>query len=147
MKKILALALLSLLLIGCTKEKFYFDDLYYKEYKIEEVDSNTFNELVKDKSSFAVFVYLSGCTSCSKFSTVLDSVLKEKNVTVLKLSYKDLKGTILEDKVKYSPSLVLINKGTIESYLRSDKDSDLIYFEDSEKLEEWINNYAYLSKE
>lgn len=151
MKKV-GLLLLSFLLIlvisGCDKkeEKFYLEDNYYVSEEMEDVPGTKIEELEDNEESFAVFVYMASCTSCAHFDKILESFLEEHPIKIYKVSLLNIKGTKMEGNVKFSPSIVLYNKGEIVSYLNAISDDDMRYYQSKEDLKEWLEQYIYLEK-
>ena len=112
---------------------------------ITDIDKKELKLLEKEKQSFAVFVYLPGCSSCAEFKKVLNEFVEEKNIEVYSISITDVEGTGVE-KVEYAPSLVLYNKGKVVDLLDSASDEDLPYFKEATSLTEWLEEYIYLEK-
>ncbi len=148
MKKLwLLLSLIALLLCGCEKkvEPFKLDDEYYNKKEVINVDENDFNKLIKDKKSFVIFVYMSGCLSCSDFDNVLVDFLEENKITIYKIAYADAKETSLKKKILYAPSLVIFKEGKMVAYLDAVSKEDLPYYESSEELKKWFTKYVELN--
>lgn len=144
-KKLLLLVAIVILLVGCKQEKFYLEDVHYGNGVITDIDKKELKLLEKEKQSFAVFVYLPGCSSCAEFKKVLNEFVEEKNIEVYSISITDVEGTGVE-KVEYAPSLVLYNEGKVVDLLDSASDEDLPYFKEVTSLTEWLEEYIYLEK-
>jgi thioredoxin-related protein len=144
-KKLLLLVAIVILLVGCKQEKFYLEDEHYGNGVITDIDKKELKLLEKEKQSFAVFVYLPGCSSCAEFKKVLNEFVEEKNIEVYSISITDVEGTGVE-KVEYAPSLVLYNEGKVVDLLDSASDEDLPYFKEVTSLTEWLEEYIYLEK-
>ena len=144
-KKLLLLVAIVILLVGCKQEKFYLEDVHYGNGVITDIDKKELKSLEKEKQSFAVFVYLPGCSSCAEFKKVLNEFVEEKNIEVYSISITDVEGTGVE-KVEYAPSLVLYNEGKVVDLLDSASDEDLPYFKEVTSLTEWLEEYIYLEK-
>ena len=144
-KKLLLLVAIVILLVGCKQEKFYLEDVHYGNGVITDIDKKELKLLEKEKQSFAVFVYLPGCSSCAEFRTVLTEFVEEKNIEVYSISITDVEGTGV-GKVEYAPSLVLYNEGKVVDLLDSASDEDLPYFKEVTSLTEWLEEYIYLEK-
>ena len=147
MKRIICLLLLTLLLCGCEAkiERFHLDSKYYKEGKIVETDSDKINELTKNKESFAVFVYMSSCSSCSKFNAILEDFTKEYDITFYAIPVQDIKDTDVCECVKYSPSVAIYKDGENVSYLDANSDKDKEYYESVDGFKKWLSKYIYLT--
>lgn len=144
-KKLLLLVAIVILLVGCKQEKFYLEDEHYGNGVITDIDKKELKLLEKEKQSFAVFVYLPGCSSCAEFKKVLNEFVEEKNIEVYSISITNVEGTGVE-KVEYAPSLVLYNEGKVVDMLDSASDEDLPYFKEVTSLTEWLKEYIYLEK-
>ena len=144
-KKLLLLVAIVILLVGCKQEKFYLEDEHYGNGVITDINKKELKSLEKEKQSFAVFVYLPGCSSCAEFKKVLNEFVEEKNIEVYSISITDVEGTGVE-KVEYAPSLVLYNEGKVVDLLDSASDEDLPYFKEVTSLTEWLKEYIYLEK-
>ena len=144
-KKLLLLVAIVLLLVGCKQDKFYLEDEHYGNGVITDIDKKELKLLEKEKESFAVFVYLPGCSSCAEFKTVLTEFVEEKNIEFYSISIIDVEGTGVE-KVEYAPSLVLYNEGKVVDLLDSASDEDLPHFKTVSSLTEWLEEYIYLEK-
>lgn len=150
MKKIILL-LLSCLLIGCTNtekiEKFYLNENYYLNSEIKEISEKEYNNLIENKDSFALLIYMPGCTTSANFSKIIEDFSSEYNMTFYKMKWVDAKKTEIYDFLKYYPSVIMYNKGESKSYLKSDSDNDLIYYQSVHDFKKWIEKYIYLNKE
>lgn len=148
MKKVAALLLSLFLLVitGCEKkiDKFYLEDKYYGTKELEDVPADTIKNLENDEESFAVFVYMASCTSCAHFDTVLEEFLEENPMKFYKVSLLNIDETKMAEDVRYSPSVVLYNKGEVVAYLNAVSDDDMMYYESAENFKEWFTKYVYL---
>lgn len=144
MKKILFIICLLLLITGCSNGKFNLESKYYEESKIIDTTPSVITELETNKESFAVFVYLNGCSSCSEFNEVLKDFINDNRMTFYKLEINDIEKTKINGLVKYAPSLVLYKNGEVVSYLNAESNDDLTYYKSSEKLKLWLEKYINL---
>lgn len=138
------LLIVAFLATGCLNSngKIYLDDQYYGIAAITEVDSNSLEMLLDEKESFAVFVYQPLCAASEDFGNVLKEFTNQNNITFYKTTYSSLKETSLKDKIKYYPTLVIINKGEIVDFLESDSAEDLTYYKSAASFEEWFTKYV-----
>ena len=146
MKRIVLVILLALMIVGCGKvEKFYLEDELYEQGKITEITVNELKKLEEEEKSFAVFVYLPGCTSCAEFRTVLEQFVEDNNLEVYTISILDTENTSISEVVEYAPSLVLYNKGEMVDYLDSTSDKDKPALTCVDGLNNWLEEYIYFS--
>ena len=150
MQKIILL-LISCLLIGCTKEekieKFYLNDNYYSNIEIKEISDTEYNNLIEGKDSFALLIYMPGCTTSAKFSKIVEDFSNKNNISFYKMKWADAKKTKIYDFLKYYPSVIVYNKGEHKAYLKADSDDDLVYYESVNDFKTWMEKYVYLDKE
>ena len=148
------ITLVVLIAIGVTiiftynsKEKFYIEDVYYNKSGLQDTTSKEIDKLIKNKKSFVLFTYNDFCS----FSVPCDSVFEEAsnklNITILQIPYRDFKKTVLNKKIKYGPSVIIIKEGKVVKYLDAEKDDDKILYQDVKKFNTWLNKYIYTKKE
>ena len=147
MKKIVLIsisliAIIISLILTFTNNKFSLEDKYYNNGKIIQISGEEYNALIKEKESFIVFVHLPGvCLFNLPFAPIVEEYVSTTNITIYSLNFKDIDNTNLEEKIQYSPSVVLIKKGKINKYLDPNKESDLKYYKDINDFDNWINSY------
>ncbi len=138
---------MTIILIHNNKQKFYLEDVYYNKGELKDTTSKEIDKLVKNKKSFVLFTYNDFCT----FSVPCDSVFEEAsnklNITILQIPYRDFKETVLNKKVKYGPSVIIVKEGKVVKYLDAEKDSDKILYQDVKKFISWTKEYIYTEKE
>ena len=147
MKKILCVLLVVILLSGCSKEKFSLENKYYDNGEFSEIDKTKLNELEDNSESFLVMVYTTGCFSCMDFEKVLTEFTKDNNLTVFRININDIEGTKIEEKIKYTPSLVIYKKGALYKYLDANSDDDTEYYKSTDSLKKWLDKYITLSND
>ena len=152
MKKTLILNLIiisCLLLVGCNKDKapFLLEDKYYSSSSYNELDINTFNNLIEEKETFAIFIYQPLCSASYEFNKVLTEFAKKYQINFYKMSFSDMKKTEMGEKVKYYPSLVIYHNGKIVDYLDANSDEDSDYYKSVDSFKEWFSDYIILKEE
>ena len=140
---IISIIILTFFWYICKKEKFYLEDNYYN-YDMKKVSYRDINKLEKEKKSFVLFTYNLYCSlkiPCDKF---FEEYAKKKNKTILTIPFDKFKKTEYYKKVKYAPSVIIINKGKIITYLDAEKDKDIKLYQDTNKFGNWIEKYIKL---
>ena len=101
-KKIIVLILIisSFLLVGCSN-KFSLEKKYYEKSSYTEIDKDKFDELIKDKESFAIFIYQPLCTTSYNFNKVVTKFMDMYEMNFDKMSFADMKETSLKESIKY----------------------------------------------
>jgi len=150
MKKVLRLLLVLTLVITCIAcnkkvEPFDLKDEYYEESIITDLEYEDFEKLLSDKESFVAFIYLPGCSSCAEFRETLDEFQKDNKLTIysLQIKYAQQNDT-LKEKIKYAPSFVVYKDGELVSYLDSESNDDMKYYQSADEFKNWLTKYINL---
>ena len=148
MKRIILLVLVILSMTGCTKEnsKFYLNDEYYNAGKLVDIDSKELTNILKSNDSFILFTYNPYCNFKVSCENVVENFSKNNNITIFKIPFEEFKSTKLYNTIKYAPSIILINKGKIETYLDPNKDEDSIKYQEEKALKDYIEMYVDTKK-
>ena len=148
MKRIILLVLVILSMTGCTKEssKFYLNDEYYNAGKLVDIDSKELTNMLKSNDSFILFTYNPYCNFKVSCENVVENFSKNNNITIFKIPFEEFKNTKLYNTIKYAPSIILINKGKIETYLDPNKDEDSIKYQEEKALKDYIEMYIDIKK-
>lgn len=141
MKKIIALILISLLLVGCNG-KIKLEDKYYKRSEFIDIDYLGVDDLIKSKENFVVFIYQPMCTMSSEFEKLLDEYMDIKKISIYKMSFTDMKKTSLKDTVKFYPSFIIFKDGEVVDFLDADSDEDTNKYKILKAFKEWFEGYV-----
>jgi len=147
-KRIILLVLVILSMTGCTKEnsKFYLNDEYYNAGKLVDIDSKELTNILKSNDSFILFTFNPYCNFKVSCENVVENFSKNNNITIFKIPFEEFKSTKLYNTIKYAPSIILINKGKIETYLDPNKDEDSIKYQEEKALKDYIEMYIDTKK-
>ena len=107
----------------------------------ENLTIEKYEELIKDKKSFMVFVDQGGCTTADRLEGFASDLAKSRKIKIYKIMFEDMKKSSLHDKVKYYPSLVVISNGNPIGWLRADEDEDSDAYNRYDAFEIWVNKY------
>lgn len=151
MKKLIFFSLtmiFCLLLVGCNNKQdtFSLDKEYYQNNSFNELDKNTFDDLINNKKSFAIFIYQPLCTTSYEFNKILTEFANQYQISFYKMSFSDMKETELKEYIKYYPSLVIYHEGEIVDYLDANSDSDSEYYKSVDGFKKWFSNYVSIQK-
>lgn len=146
MKKAIALAILLILSVFflTKKEQIYLTKKYYKSGNYIEVGSEQLEKLKKD--TYVLFTYNSYCNLKIPCETIFKKTMEKYKIDFLSTPFVEFKKTKFYKKVNYAPSVLIVSKGKIISYLDANKDSDLEKYQDDKKFEKWLQKYIKLSK-
>ena len=140
MKKIVLLITIFLL-VGCTNNKeFYLEDKYYHNGDYINVSSSD----IKDNESYILYTYNNFCVLPVHCENIFKEVMEKYKIDVLSIPFDDFKNTSFYQEVKYAPSILIVKKGELISYLDANSDNDLEKYQDTTKFEEWLRKYIVL---
>lgn len=145
MKKAVLLIITILLITGCKekqKEKFYLDNKYYNEGKFIKVDN--IENLKND--SYILYAYNNYCTFNKPCEDIFKEYMEKYKIDFVSIPFEKFKKTSLYLQVRYGPSILIIKKGKIITYLDANKDKDKDKYQDTKEFEKWINQYIYLEE-
>ncbi len=152
-KKILIviLCLSSLLITGCfnkTKEedntsKIYLTDIYYNKGNFIKIKNSDISNL-KDKT-YILYTYNNYCTLPVSCESIFQKFMNKYKIDFLSIPFGEFKETEFYNTVKYAPSIIIVENGSIVSFLDANSDDDLEKYQDVDKFEEWLNNYIHFS--
>jgi len=136
------------LLVGCNNKQdtFSLDKEYYQNNSFNELDKNTFDDLINNEKSFAIFIYQPLCTTSYEFNKILTEFANQYQISFYKMSFSDMKETELKEYIKYYPSLVIYYEGEIVDYLDANSDSDSEYYKSVDGFKKWFSNYVSIQK-
>ncbi len=111
------------------------------ECEMMEMTADLYEELIKKKGSFVVFVDQSGCTTADKLRGFVQNWADENKVKIYKMMFSDARDTSLHNSVKYYPSVAVISNGVPVAWLRADENEDSDAYNDEGAFTEWINRF------
>ena len=138
----------SVLFVGAVSG--WFDDsmvvldkeyLCNEECEMMDLTVDKYEELVKGRASFVVFVDQDGCTTADKLRGFVQNWADDNGVRVYKMMFSDARKTSLHDYVRYYPSVAVVSKGKPVAWLRADEDEDSDAYNREEAFKEWIGKY------
>lgn len=124
-------------------KRFYLEDKYYHKGDFIKIDSRSFENIKNE--SFVLFTYNNYCSMAKPCEEIFKEFMKKYKIDFLSMSFEEFKNTDIYKSVKYAPSIIIIEKGKIISYLDAESDEDLNKYQDINEFEKWINNYVYFS--
>ena len=141
MKKIFALILISLLLVGCNS-KIKLEEKYYKRSEFIDIDYSKVEDLIKSKENFVIFIYQPMCTMSSGFEELLDDYMDIRKISIYKMSFTDMKKTDLKNTVRFYPSFIIFKDGEVVDFLDADSDEDTKKYKEFDAFKEWFESYV-----
>jgi len=123
---------------------FYLEEKYYGNSVFNEIDSNDLNNLINDKESFAIFIHQPFCSTSYEFNKILTKFAEENKISFYKMSFDEMKKTVMYENIKYYPSFAIYNNGKLIDFLEADSDEDLNRYKDMEEFKNWFNSYIQM---
>ena len=123
-------------------DSFKLTSKYYGENKYIDLDGKTLDKIIKDKESFAVFVYQPMCAASSTLESVVTPFMGKYNLSLYKISYSDMKNTVLGKTIKYYPSIVIYEDGEIVDFLDANSGEDVDIYKTFDAFEKWFTSYV-----
>lgn len=108
------------------------------EMEFIELSRGEYEDLINNKKSFVVFIDQKGCTTADRVRGFAEDFMAENKVRVHRMMFEEMKESSLHEYVKYYPSVVLVDKGVVRSYLKADTDEDADKYNDYEVFKGWI---------
>ena len=142
LKFIILILIFSVLIIGCQEKKFSFEEKYYNNSEIIELDLNNFNKLIENKESFGIFIYQPMCVTSNEFSEIIKEYSENYLITFYKMPFSLIKETKLEEQIKYYPSFVIYRNGELIDFLDASSDEDTNYYKSIDGFKEWLETYV-----
>ena len=106
-----------------------------------ELTASEYEELVKARKSFVVFVDQDGCTTADRLRGYVSDWASGAGMRVYRMMFSEVKKSSLHDLVKYYPSVVVVANGSVRGYLRADSDEDADMYNDYGAFSEWMGRY------
>ena len=123
---------------------FYLEEKYYGDSIFNEIESNDLNNLINDKESFAIFIHQPFCSTSYEFNKILTKFAEENKISFYKMSFDEMKKTVMYENIKYYPSFAIYNDGKLIDFLEADSDEDLNRYKDMEEFKNWFNGYIQM---
>lgn len=117
-------------------EEYYTDEAEFVELSVEEYEG-----LIEAKKSFIVFVDQDGCTTADRLREYVEQYMAETGVLVYRMMFNKMRESSLHEWVKYYPSVVVVDKGTVRVYLRADSDDDAEAYNNYDAFKGWMGQY------
>ena len=102
--------------------------------------------MISNNDSFVLFTNNDFCIFKVPCDNIFKSVFKDNNMTLFYIRFDEFKKTSLYKKVNYAPSVLLINKGQLITYLDPNSDSDSKVYQSKKEFRKWLEKYIYLNE-
>lgn len=142
-KLLLSFILFSIFIVtGCEQNSLYSKYTVTEDYNIAgknyktttELSYDEYTEKLKNKESFIVLLYQTGCSHCESFEPKLDEIIEYYNLEIYALNLAELSDkeySSVKNKtfVSGTPTTVVFKEGSYKDKIVGDKDvQDVIDF-------------------
>lgn len=121
--------------------KFYLEQKYYGKNDFVKVNNKDISRLRKE--NYLLFTYNNYCTFPISCESIFEKFMNEENIAFQSIPIEEFKKTSFYQEVKYAPSVMVISRGRIISYLDANSDLDLVKYQDVDEFRKWIGEYIY----
>lgn len=111
------------------------------ENELINISAAKYENLIRDGKSFVVFVDQDGCIMANMVRGFVQDYSEEKGIKMLRIMFEEMKQTSLYNNVDFYPSVVIISKGKVIDWLRSDSDEDTSAYNDYDEFKAWTDGY------
>lgn len=139
----LLIAVIVVLAVFLTKQTFPLSEEFYgKDETFINANVDEIRNLIKDKKSFAVFVYQPACRTSEDFEKIVQKYGSDHKISFLKTNFSDLKSSGLVPELKYYPSMLLYRDGKLVTFLRAGSDEDVKVYQNEADFVTWWQKYV-----
>ena len=152
-KKIIIIGIICLIIIGIVL--FFFlrkednidiklSEKYYNLGEFIDITSDNITSLKND--TYLLFVYNDYCAFQIPCDKVFKEFMEEYKIDIVSIPFIEFKKTDFYNTVLYAPSVILISRNKIITYLDANSDDDINKYQDSKEFANWIKKYTSLKK-
>lgn len=147
MKKILLLFILIIFITSCgKKELITLEDKYYNNNTFITSTATEVDTYLNNKESFILYTYNNYCTLKIPCESIFESFMINNNISILSIPFSEFKNTKLSQKIKYAPTVIIVDKGKTITSLNVESDNDLPKYQDVDEFTNWIKEYIIIDR-
>jgi len=120
---------------------FRLDDEYYGESEAIDIRKDEYEDLIAKKKTFVVMVDKKGCFTTETMRDNMANSPEDTQFKYYRMMWDEVKESSLHKYVKFTPSVAIVYKGEVKTWLQADRDEDSKYFESTDALKEWLQQY------
>ena len=76
---------------------------------------------------------------------IFQSFMDNNNISIVSIPFAEFKNTKLSKKIKYAPTVIIINKGKIITSLDANSNKDLPKYQDVEEFTNWMKEHIVIN--
>lgn len=147
MKKLLFLLIPFLFLTGCRNQDeslFSLNEAYYNSVSFPLISGDELRNLEENEASFIAFVFMPLCNASQLFYEIVAEFITTYEIGMYQIQFTDIEDTRMADAITYFPTAVIYRDGVVETFLRTDLDAHIPYYQSVEGFSNWIFQYIYV---
>lgn len=109
------------------------------EKHLMDIGAAEYAELLANRQSFVLMVDQDGCDTADKLREFTETYAYEAKIKVYRMMFSVMKETSLKDYVKYYPSVVLVSKGRVVTWLKADEKMDSDKYNNYDRFKAWMD--------
>ncbi len=115
----------------------------FDERIIQIKDNEELLKLEEEKKTFALYVYIPGCSSCASFYPIVREFANANEIPIYAVDLTDIfkYDNSVSRRISYSPSMFIYENGEVIAYLDPSSDEDLPHYQTLEGLSSWFAQY------
>ncbi len=134
-------ALIIVAVILCWPQKFSLSPQYYEDTGFHDIDTAGLQQLINDKTSFALLIWQPACQTSADFEQVVKDFSEQNHLSLEKINFTSARKSGLVGELKYYPSVALYREGKLVTFLDADSDEFLEYYKSVEGFSKWWEKY------
>jgi len=143
MKKFLLLLIPFLILVGCQSQIpdesiFYLDEEYYNNISFTLINGAELQYLENNDNNFIAFVFMPMCNASALFYDVVADFVNTYEISMYRIPFPEIENTRMADAITYFPTAVIYRDGLVRSFLETDKNEHIPYYQSVEGFESWL---------
>lgn len=129
------------ILRAMTPKKFRLTEELYGASEAIDIDKNDYEKLLEDKKSFVVMIDKPDCYTTANMREYMASFPEDMQFKYYRIMWSQARESSLHEKVKYVPSVAIIQNGAVVDFLDANSDEDVSKFNSAETLQSWLKEY------
>lgn len=129
------------LLQSSIPRKFKIESYLYGASEVIDIQKEDYEKLINEKKSFIVMVDKPECYTTADMRARMANFPDDMQFKYYRIMWSQAKESSLHEKIKFVPSVAIVRNGIVVDFLDADSDEDTPKYNESQALQDWINNY------
>ena len=106
------------------------------------IDGEEYEKMVLEGKSFVVVVDQGGCVTAGKLKDFAYDYSNAHRFTIFRIDFADVKEISLGEYVEFYPSVAVISRGRVLTWLRADSDEDAPAYNNYSDFEAYLDQFV-----